>query len=142
MSNPLYEIETKRRRFEQLYSSAESRNEAMERGWTPDSAESKAIVDAQRAEYSALKDEILRLKKDCGMANSSLFDDLITWHLKTALQMYEDYKNNKEEMGVQIICLGELIKQLGHCVGPQGSIFTVNTAYLKQYYNYLESNSP
>lgn len=142
MSNPLYEIEAKRRRFETLYSCAESRDEAMERGWTPDSAENKAIVDAQRAEYSALKDEILSLKKCCGMANNALFDDLIAWHLKTAIQMYEEYKANKDVMGVQIICLGDLIKQLGDFVGPQGSIFTVNTIYLTQYYDYLEIHKP
>jgi hypothetical protein len=69
-----------------------------------------------------------------------LFDRLIAWHLKTALQMYSEYLESKKERGVQIICLGYLIKQLGAFIMPNSEIFTVNTFYLKEYYEYLEAN--
>ncbi len=41
-----------------------------------------------------------------------------------------------------IICLGDLIQQLGTFVGPVSQIFTVNTYYLKEYYKYLDENKP
>lgn len=142
MNETLYQLEEKRREYEELRSNAESHDEAIERGWVKGSTENRSLIESQRNRYQFLQEEILGLKKSCGREGSVLFDQLIIWHLKTALQMYSEYHRSKAEFGVQIICLGDLIQQLGGFVSPESEIFTVNTYYLKEYYEYLEVNKP
>ncbi len=136
MNSKIWELENLRRQLEGARVEAGMIDEAIERGWIPKDQEEKnrAIQQKKQEVVDEIEPKLKSLKELHFRSKDRVVECWISLHLQVCQNLLQtEINSSNDESGVRIICIGDVLTQLGKMLGPEIYTFWINTCYLSDY---------
>ncbi len=136
MNSKIWELENLRRQLEDARVEAGMIDEAIERGWINKDQEEKnrAIQQKTQKIVNELDPKLKSLKELHFRSKDRVVEQWISLHLQVCQNLLQtEINSSSNESGVRVICIGDVLAQLGKMLGPQIYTFWINKCYLNDY---------